>query len=74
MKLLCDDYREELYVFLENKELEIGGVSMKGIHIYNGNIPYGVFVENGELIERPKIGPFTTKSAPFVHSFPMTDN
>lgn len=53
---LVKEFREDLYVFMEEKELTFDGELHKGVHIYNGNISWCVFVTNAHLAE-PLIGP-----------------
>ena len=55
--LLADDHRQELYSFMEQKTMTFE-IEFDGVHIYNGNISWSVFVTNCKL-EKPIIGPIT---------------
>jgi hypothetical protein len=57
--IICD-YKQEPYIFMENKSMDFDGVSLKGVHIYSGNIGWSCFVENA-AVEGEKIGPLGTK-------------
>lgn len=58
---LVKEFRQDLYVFMEEKELTFDGILYKGVHIYNGNISWSVFVTNAKLAE-PLIGPLGCKN------------
>ena len=53
---LAKDFNEDVYVFMENKELDFYGMRRSGVHIYNGNVPWSVFV-TGCVLSQDKIGP-----------------
>ena len=57
LKTIAQDYKESLYVFMENKEMEIEGMMLIGLHLYSGNVPWSCFIENAE-VEGGKMGPF----------------
>ena len=58
---LVKDYNEDLYVFMETKDLKIHNMFRSGVHIYNGNVPWSVFVV-GAKTEPDVIGPLTGKN------------
>lgn len=49
---LASEYKEELYTFMEMKELTFDGILYNGVHIYNGNIAWSVFATNCSIKEK----------------------
>lgn len=60
LKAIISDYKEKPYIFMENKEMDFEGITMKGVHIYSGNIGWSCFVENA-AVKGDKVGPLGTK-------------
>tara|TARA_Y100000114_G_C11605388_1_gene252505 strand:+ start:208 stop:540 length:333 start_codon:yes stop_codon:yes gene_type:complete len=71
---LAKDFKEDLYVFMEQKDLVFDSIEWNGVHIYNGNIGWSVFV-TGCLLEEKIIGPIGYKKAKnFYSGFPKGNN
>ena len=56
VKTLAKDFNEEIYIFMEEKVFDLYGDQRKGVHIFNGNVPWSVFV-TGSKLDKPIIGP-----------------
>ena len=61
LRTIAKDFREDLYAFMEQKNLIFDEINWEGVHIYNGNVPWSIFV-TGALLEEKLIGPLGYKN------------
>ena len=60
VKAITVDFKQEPYIFLENKVMDFEGIDMSGVHVYSGDIGWCCFIENAS-VKGGKVGPLGTK-------------
>ena len=60
VRAISIDFKQEPYIFIENKEMDFDGILLKGVHLYSGDIGWCCFIENAS-VRKGRVGPLGTK-------------